>query len=359
MNLRVKAETATTVTLEWDPLLADGFIFFVDGQRKSHTLDGTRTTVKFSKPDSGPHTYVVSELTIRSRSEIVVPVVTPSPPSGFDPHTIGHVAPWNLDATKQPVDPNSAALIQTWVSRGMVKYPNVTTYRYSTAWAEGKASDSHYAVKVVKYGVRTITDVPIPAGTLPTPDSDGHLTIFDLEHGRQIAMWQAAFSSGVWQCGSASEKPLSQAGAVGAGANATGIPNFALAVWPEEIQAGRIDHALGFSTPAAARDVFRYPAVHTDGSGQAGDLPEGAWLRLRAGAFFDNGWPAWVKVIHAAHLKHGQLLMDQGGTLGIAGVSPINGGLSWSAVGMGTGGSVGFPSNYPWGEMEVLVPPQP
>jgi hypothetical protein len=50
-------------------------------------------------------------------------------------------------------------------------------------------------------------------------------------------------------------------------------------------------------------------------------------------------------------------LMDQGGTLGIAGVCPINGGVKWDQVGMGTGGSCSFPADFPWTAMRVLQPP--
>jgi hypothetical protein len=50
-------------------------------------------------------------------------------------------------------------------------------------------------------------------------------------------------------------------------------------------------------------------------------------------------------------------LIDQGGTLGIEGVDPINGGVKWSDVGMGSGGSAGFPSDFPWSSMQVLRPP--
>lgn len=48
--LRKKAETATTITLEWDAIVGVyGYRFFADGVAKSVTFDPTVTTIKFQK----------------------------------------------------------------------------------------------------------------------------------------------------------------------------------------------------------------------------------------------------------------------------------------------------------------------
>ena len=117
-----------------------------------------------------------------------------------------------------------------------------------------------------------------------------------------------------------------------------------------------INHALAFSVLKAA-PTYRFPATHTDGQGDRSDLPEGSWLALPTSLTPNPGWPAWVKVVFTALQQHGMFLMDQGGTLGIAGVNPVNGGVKWSDVGMGTGASAGFPSDFPWSSMRVMNPP--
>lgn len=82
MNLTVQSETATTVTLQWAAISgAVGYVFTRDGTRVSHTMDGGRTSVKFSKPDAAEHSYGVEEL-VRGESAIFVipaPIVVPSP----------------------------------------------------------------------------------------------------------------------------------------------------------------------------------------------------------------------------------------------------------------------------------------
>lgn len=52
-KLRKKAETATTITLEWDPIPdAQGYKFYADGAEVSRSFDGKKTTVKFEKGSS-------------------------------------------------------------------------------------------------------------------------------------------------------------------------------------------------------------------------------------------------------------------------------------------------------------------
>lgn len=55
LRLRVVAETATTITLGWDHVECDGFRFTHPSGRRSHTWDGTRTSVRFSKADGTYH----------------------------------------------------------------------------------------------------------------------------------------------------------------------------------------------------------------------------------------------------------------------------------------------------------------
>jgi hypothetical protein len=244
------------------------------------------------------------------------------------------------------------------VARGNIRYPNVCTNAYSAAWATGGATDPKYNVAQTKYPGPLDSLIPIPIGTKASPDADAHLVMFDPARNRVHEFWQASYngSANSWSAGSAVSFDIGGKPAAGKGSNAAGFPQLALAIWPEEIQAGRIDHALAFSVLKAAPS-FRYPATKGDGQGVADDLPEGAWLALPTGLSPNSSWPAWVKVVFKALQDHGMFLMDQGGTLGIAGVNPANQGLKWSDVGMGSGGSAGLPADFPWASMRVLKPP--
>ena len=79
MNLRLVSETATTITLGWDPVAgAVGYRFTAEKQAKpSHTWDPSRSTVKFAK---GSSWYKVEALEAPQSGSYPPPVVaTPLP----------------------------------------------------------------------------------------------------------------------------------------------------------------------------------------------------------------------------------------------------------------------------------------
>lgn len=87
MQLRVLSETDTLLVLGWDPVPgAIGFKFVHPSGRVSHTWDGTRTQVRFSKADG---TYTVTPLMAGDTGYLEWPPVAPPPadmvvPSGTD-----------------------------------------------------------------------------------------------------------------------------------------------------------------------------------------------------------------------------------------------------------------------------------
>jgi hypothetical protein len=63
MNIRKVAETATTLTLGWDPVPGcDGYRFYSAGVLRSKTMDPKRKTVKFSK---GQEPYVIEAVVLQ------------------------------------------------------------------------------------------------------------------------------------------------------------------------------------------------------------------------------------------------------------------------------------------------------
>ncbi len=77
--LAVIAETATTLTVGWQPVAgALGYEFLVDGVRKSNTWDPTVKQVKFGKPSTGEHTYSVLALSKLDQGDLLWPAVVPT-----------------------------------------------------------------------------------------------------------------------------------------------------------------------------------------------------------------------------------------------------------------------------------------
>jgi hypothetical protein len=179
--------------------------------------------------------------------------------SGFIPRQVWLKAPWNADAATVGVDPNSGALISTWIARGNIKYPNVCTNSWSVAWNSGSATDPKYDVAQTTWPGPLDGQIPIPRGTQPSPDADHHLVIFDLARNRVDELWAAAYNTtaDTWSAGAGVSFDIGGTPPPGTGSNAAGLPQLALAVWPEEIQAGVINHALAYSRPLIVSGIRR------------------------------------------------------------------------------------------------------
>jgi hypothetical protein len=104
-------------------------------------------------------------------------------------------SPWNQPIPDgAPLDPNSDAMVEQLVHDVETGNPptlsvrewSVTVYVADEATprteVELTAGWSPYAA---------LTDVPIPAGALPDPEGDGHLTVIDLSTGYEYDFWQA------------------------------------------------------------------------------------------------------------------------------------------------------------------------
>jgi hypothetical protein len=197
-------------------------------------------------------------------------------------------SPWNQPIPDgAPLDPNSRAMVEQLVHDVETGNPptlsvrewSVTVYVADEATprtdVELTAGWSPYAA---------LTDVPIPAGALPDPAGDGHLTVIDLSTGYEYDFWQAEQrDNGTWRASWGNRIPLDGDGVYphGMGARGSGFASLAGMIWPEEFAQGHIDHALLLSMPSAARGGPVWPATESDGRSRSdGAIPEGARLQL-------------------------------------------------------------------------------
>lgn len=84
-DVRLIAQTSSTVTLGWDAQTGDGYRFYRDGTAVSRTFDPARTSVKMSKGTS----YQVEVLVISGGKKGTYPPATPPPPP---PTSVAQVA---------------------------------------------------------------------------------------------------------------------------------------------------------------------------------------------------------------------------------------------------------------------------
>jgi hypothetical protein len=126
----------------------------------------------------------------------------------------------------------------------------------------------------------------IPRGEDPHPEYDGWFTVVNNREGRAYDLWRARRSQDgqslsyqfmrIWDLNGPGFLAPNRVSARG-----SGLPFLGGLVTPDEIEAGRIDHALAISVPAPSQGNYVQPASSTDGVGKVTSLPEGARLRLK------------------------------------------------------------------------------
>lgn len=164
--------------------------------------------------------------------------------------------------------------------------------------------------------------VPIPAGTRPSAGTDGELVISQPSTDTVWELWQARWASdGVLEaCWGGRLTGVSRSiGSFTApfGTTATGLSLAGGLITPEELAAGRIDHALAISMVETKRDAQSWPANRNDGWVTGDDaIPEG--LRFRLDPALDvDALPIsrTAKIVAKALQTYGMVVRDTSGAV--------------------------------------------
>lgn len=153
---------------------------------------------------------------------------------------------------------------------------------------------------------KNVPSLPIPANASPNPSYDGAFVVEDAGNGVAYAMWRARRSGTAmsyqflrkWTLNGSGYQVPNSVSTIG-----SGLPSFAGVLLPEEIKAGRIEHALAMALPGPARDTYVQPASATDGVGSTDSIPEGARVRLKAGVKAPKLLPRTNKVAQKAIMR--------------------------------------------------------
>jgi hypothetical protein len=135
--------------------------------------------------------------------------------------------------------------------------------------------------------------VPLPSTAQPALGHDGLLVVWQPSTDRLWEFWQLRRSAGGWRAtwGGAMRHVSSNQGVYGPaawpgaksgwGASASSLSLLGGLITLEDLQRGRIEHALSMSIPNVRAGVYSAPAQRTDGRNPSPlALPEGAHLRL-------------------------------------------------------------------------------
>lgn len=200
--------------------------------------------------------------------------------------------------------------------------------------------------------------VPIPAEAVANSGSDGAMVVIDREAGRVYDFWQAErISEERWNASWGTYAPLADGQVEGGnGSTGAGINLLAGVVRTEEIRAGEIRHALAFASDLSCPDVFRYPAVKTDGHASSEPcVPQGARLQLDPSidvAAIPGITPGEVAVARALQTYGGYVRDSAQTALAVAFEKPEEGDDVYLAA--------GFPWDFydlphiPWESLRVL-----
>lgn len=180
------------------------------------------------------------------------------------------------------VDPNSAAMIAR-VTRGNGDLvANLVEYGIPIYQADSSTPRHQVDCLIKHWGPCPFAglDVPIPDGAFPHSGSDGAMVVVDDQERKVYEFWQARQDGDTWSASYGAVNDLDGSGWGGSGTG-SGASRLAGVVRLSEIEQGHIPHALALQSDNVCANVFRAPAIKTDGLSERPDcIPEGARLRL-------------------------------------------------------------------------------
>jgi hypothetical protein len=245
----------------------------------------------------------------RLKSSQSVPVLLPSGCSVFPANNI-----WNTRVADLPVDAKSTAYVQS-MGADLPLHPDfgpsagIPYGIVSRNLPPAQVALLDFAGESDRGPYRIADDNPTEAG------SDSHVVSVDPDACRVYELFSARRAGpNQWEAASAASFDLRSNRLRPAGwtsADAAGLPIFAGLARYEEIQAGRIAHALRFTTPAT-RQTYVWPARHAASrSNDPNRPPMGQRFRLRKGVDL-SGFSAEARIILTALQEYGMILADNG-----------------------------------------------
>jgi hypothetical protein len=234
--------------------------------------------------------------------------------------------------------------------------------------------------------VQAWSAVPIPPRAAPASCSDHNLAVLQREPSGAIREWEfwaaSKSASGAWtaEWGGAIDNVLADRGVAsprqwtdpvaptylarrstyGWNVTASGMSMIGGVITNQDLESGRIDHALAMAVTSAAAHEWMWPAQRTDGySTDPAALPEGAHLRLSPSVNVDAlPVPPIVKMLARAAQQYGIVVRDQTGWSDVFYAEPpasrqpnlvrtlLDGQSLTSAL-----------AAFPWGKLQVLNAP--
>lgn len=287
------------------------------------------------------------------------PAAPPAVGDALAPGTrpFGASSAWNTRVPTSPVlDPAGPAMVG-YLAGGA--NPGIAAlYEFGVPIWEADASTPRHAVDCVRaWGTCQLEQqrVPVPPEARPSSGSDAAMVVVDDAARTAYEFWEARRTATGWQAGWGGVVSLDGSGTPGA-AVGSGISRLAGVVRIREVQQGRIDHALVFSTNNACQSVRRYPASKTDGASARADcIPEGARVQLDPSLDVAAlpGLSKGERMVAQALQTYGAYAIDNGGA-NMAFIFETPSGEADPYPGVGFGWDYFGMDRIPWSRLRVL-----
>ena len=236
---------------------------------------------------------------------------------------------WNTPASGLPVDAASRAYVEA-MGAGLPLHADFGAaagipYAVTAGAPEADVNFDAYGGESDPGPYRIPGNAPVENG------GDGHLVVVDMGACRLYELFQARHDGERrWTASAGARYDLRSNRLRPAGwtsADAAGLPIFPGLVRYDEVKAGRIGHALRFTT-RRTRAAFVWPARHRASSSNDPALPPmGQRFRLKATVDL-SGFSPEARVILTALKEYGMILADNGGPWYVTGAPDSR----WSAA---------------------------
>jgi hypothetical protein len=246
---------------------------------------------------------------------------------------------WNTSLPPgAPLDPRSAALVGAFnqliaSEQTAGSGPWIGTTNYSVPIYTVPASQPTVPVRLEHSPEPALSlawsAVPLPATAKPAAGSDGVLVVWQPSTDRLWEFWRAVHALNGWRAvwGGAIHHVSSNPGVFGPGAWTGAEPwwgvsasSLAIAggvITFEDLEHGKIEHALAMAIPGVRAGVFASPSQRSDGkSANPLALPEGAHLRLNPNLDLSTlHLPRLTLMIAEAAQRYGIFIRDGAGNI--------------------------------------------
>ncbi len=224
----------------------------------------------------------------------------------------------NEDISKAPLDPNSAAYIDSIGASADLHADFGTNASYGIPYSIVKRGQPKVPIEFSEFGEES------DPGPYPIPPSapvegageegDRHVLVMQEGSCKLYELYAAKRSGSGWEAGSGAVFNLRSNALRPEGwtsADAAGLPIFPLLARYPEVHAGQIDHALRVTVPRTQAGYI-HPATHLASSSTDASLPPmGLRLRLKA-SFSVAGYRGQALVILRALKRYGLIVADNG-----------------------------------------------